>query len=947
MNATVSSKTDLMYEITYNPMFVPRRSPRANVKTVVIEGENRYFMKNHETGTLYSLTEFGNDVWNLIDGKRTVKEINKTLANMYKDFRPDLLKDSLLYYAEEGALEAASQTAIRRKRLIVASAFMVRINLIWESSKFIASIHRLIRPFLKKSLLWLAIVFGAVFSLLFASNFVSIFTHKENFEIMGSTVIGFFFYYFIVLGPAIAIHEIAHGLALVHYGGAPREMGTGLYFFGPMFFIDVTDGWTLNRYQRIMVYAAGPLTEVLIGSAIMVAQYLWQFPALISHILTMAIFYCFYGLLIDLSPLLETDGYNMLCDALRIPELREKSFNYLKAVVTKPFKRTKEKKSDVLTTRIKTILLIYATIAAIWAVYLVYRSLIIVTYMGQDTATSVLNVSSVALSGGPITVAAIALSVASILYFSMVVSGYGVMIFTSLKKAMKKTLRFEEIHDRDLSVFLYLPKQVPESLLTSLKKKTMKTARDFTHNSSVNQTGSTCVAVLRMSGVKLAFAQIKQHFQNIEKKFDNIYESFLKRHEEAILKSLKIYSSQKTDLAFLLSEMGKQSAKAGVPEAEAVVSQVIGRQAKTALYLLRSVYGRVWTVELPPNLLHEIGETLLPTFFVEDLSITDLYDEVEDFKKHTIYGLDSLAKLAGENQRDLQQALLHPEKYQVISSFEPIKSRLIFVGRTEQIESIIESLGGLFVCQGWCGYLDNLLSEVNLGLFALSRSSLPTVKSIRSMTNGELAVLEKNLSSLIANEKSVNESMKDLNSYWKCTNRELEDLERRLKPTEGFKIGLLGNTLKINAENLTHLPSQFESFGVFSHELYARVKKIEKTVKNELDKRKQVIMNKKRRTLALSPFFIALSAVLVSVGLMMFAGYVSVMFLASAMLLQFSYWIAYLLFSRSLNTVSRYPSLAFRQVHFFAFAFTESLYEFMTANVLTPIETVSAESNQT
>jgi putative peptide zinc metalloprotease protein len=934
-----------MYEITYNPTFVPRRSPKVNVKTVVIDGENKYFMKNHESGTLYSLTEFGNDVWNLIDGKRTVKELNETLVNMYKDFRPDLLKESLLYYAGEGALEAVSQTA-KRKRIIVASAFMVRINLIWESSKFIRSIHRLIRPFLKKSLLWLVLVFGAICGLFFAGNFVSIFTHKENFEIMGSTVIGFFFYYFIVLGPAIAIHEIAHGLALVHYGGEPREMGTGLYFFGPMFFIDVTDGWTLNRYQRIMVYAAGPLTEVLIGSTIMVAQYLWQFPALISQILTMATFYCFYGLLIDLSPLLETDGYNMLCDALRIPELREKSFNYLKTLVTRPFKKTAEKKSETSTTKIKIIFLIYAAVAAIWAVYLIYRSLLIVTYMGQDTTASVLNVSSAALSGSSVTIAAIALSIASILYFSMVVSGYGVMIFASLKKAVKKTLRFEEIHDRDLSVFLYLPKQAPKSLLTSLKKKITKVAKDFTNNFSVRQFESMCVAVLRMSGTKLAFAQIKQHFQNIEKKFDDIYESFLKRNEKTILKSAKIYSSQKTDLAFLLSEMGKQSAKAGIPEAEAVVSQVIDRQAKATLYLLRSVYGRVWTVELPPSLLHEIGETLLPTLLVEDLSITDLYDDVEDFKKHTIYGLDSLARLASEDQRDLQQALLHPEKYQVISFFEPIKSRLIIVGRTEQIESIIESLGGLFLCQGWCGYLDNLLSEVNLSLFALSRSSLPTTKSIRSMTNGELVILEKNLSLLIAHEKFVNESLKDLNSYCKCTSLELENLEKRLKPTGGFKVGLLDNTLRINVENLAHLPSQFESFGVFSHDLYTRIKKIEKSVNKELDNRKPVIVKKKRRSLALSPFFIVLSAVLASVGLTMFIDYMAILFLVSALLLQFSYWVAYLLFSRSLNTVSRYPSLAFRQVHFFTFAFTESLYKFMTANVVTPMETVSTKSNQ-
>jgi len=944
MTAATPSKTDLMYEITYNPKFVPRRSLKVNIKTATIDGKNRYFMKNHDTGSLYDLTEFANDLWNLIDGKRTVKEINEALRGTYRDFRPDLVKEALLYFADEGIFESALEPA-KRKRVNIVSAFMVRVSLIGESTKFIQSIHRLVRPLLKKWLLWPIIALVTFLGLLFAGSFVSIFTHKENFEILGSSVVGFFFYYFIVLAPVIAIHEIAHGLALVHYGGAPREMGTGLYFFGPMFYIDVTDGWAFNRYQRIMVYAAGPISESLIGAVILVIQYLWQFTAPISHILTMAAFYCFWGLLIDLSPLLETDGYNILCDVLKIPDLREKSFTYLKTASSRLIKKTVKKEKDSVITKTKAIFLIYVALAAVWAVYLVVRSLMIVTYMSQDTVASVLNASSAILFNQPAMITAIILSIASVLYFGMVVSGYGLMVFMALKKAVKRTLRFEEIHDRDLSVFLYLPKHVPKSLFTSLRQKMTKASKGFTHNFSVRQIGSTCVAVLRMSSAKLAFVQVKQHFRNVEKKFDSIYGSFLKRHKNAILESVGIYSSQETSLANLISEMGNQGARAGLPDAKAVVSQVIDRQAKTALYLLHSVYGRVWTVELPPNLLHEVGETLLPTLLVEDLSITDLYDEVEDFKKRTIYGFDSLAKLASESQQGLQEALFHPEKYHVISSFEPIKSRLIFVGRTEQIENAIASLGGLFVCQAWCGYLDNLLSEVNLSLLALNRSTLPTTKSIRSMKDGELAVLEKNLSIMIAHERVVSDSLKDLKNGCKCANAELEDLQRDLEPMGGFKAGLLNLTLQMNAENLAHLPSQFDSFKALSQELYAGVKKIERIVKRELGRREPLIEKKKRRALAVSPFFIVLSAVLTFLGLQMFTGYVAIMFLVGALVLQLSYWTAYLWLSRSVDTVGRYPSLAFRQVHFFTFAFAQSLYTFMTtANVLAPIESTSVKS---
>jgi putative peptide zinc metalloprotease protein len=934
------SKTDIMYEITYNPNFVPKRFPKANVKIVTIEGEKKYFLKNHETGGLYDLSEFGNDLWNLIDGKRTVKEMIQTMQGSYKDLQPGFVKESLLYYAGEGVLQSSTQPA-RRKRVDIVSAFMVRVKLIEDSKNFIQSVHRAVRPLLRRSLLWPVLVLITIMGLLFAGSFVSIFGTKENFEMMGSTIVGFFFYYFVVLGPVIAFHEIAHALALCHYGGAPREMGTGLYFFGPMFYVDVTDSWTLSRYERIMIYAAGSIAEMLVASAIMVSQFIWQFPAPISHVLTMAVFYCFYGLLIDLSPLLETDGYFMLCDGLRIPDLRAKSFGYVQKLAKRLFRRPVEKESETLTPKMKVILLVYAVLAVVWAVYLVFRSLMIATYMAQDTATSVLNVSSAILLS-TLTIGAVVLCVASILYFSMVMSGYGLMIYAGMKKAVKATLRFEEISDRGLSVFLYLPKNVSQSLLNSLRAKMTKAAKSFTRNFRVLQDGSMCTVVLRMSGVKLAFVQVKEHFQKIEEKFGKIYSDFLNRHRNEVLETVGAHDPREANLAALLLQMARQANRASIHEAKHAVSEVVERQVRNALYLLHSVYGRVWTIELPPNLLHELGETLLPTLLVEDLSVTNLYDEVEDFKKRTIYGFDSLANLTCDSQAGLQEALDHPEEYQIISSFEPAKGRLIFVGRTERIENIIDCFGGLFVCQTWCGYLDNLLSEVNLSLLSLSRVSMPEKASVQSMKDGELAVLDKNISSLIAHKQSVKESWGDSKKHLKYANLELEELKKKLKPTGDFKIGMFETTLQINAENLAHLPSQLENFKALSQQLYGDIQKIGKAVKRELDKRKTLTAKKRRVRLLISPLFIALSAVLAFLGLWTFTGYVTIAFLVSALLLQVSYWATYLLFSRSFTSVGRYPSLAFRQTHFFTLAFTESLYEFMaTANFLTLQEQAS------
>jgi putative peptide zinc metalloprotease protein len=938
------SRTDIAYEISYNPNFVPRQFSKANIKTVTIDEEKKYFLKNHETGDLYDLGEFGNGLWNLIDGKRTVKEIIETLASTYKDLRQDSVRDFLVSFAEEGLLEAIPESA-PKKRLEIVSAFMVRVKLIWDSNNFIDSIHRMIRPLLRRSLLWPILILGAIMGMLYAGSFVSIFATKENFEIMGSTVVGFFFYYFIALAPVIVLHELSHALALRHYGGAPREMGTGLYFFGPMFYVDTTDGWTLGRYERIMISAAGSITELTIASLIMISQYLMQFPPFVSHVLTMIVFYIFYGMLINLSPLMQTDGYLILSDSLKMPDLRGKSFGYLQALVARLFGKPIDKEMKRLTKKTKTILLIYAILAAFWGVYLVYRSLTIATYMAQDTATSVLNVSSGLISNS-LTMTVIVLSIASVLYFTMVMSGYGLIVFTGLKKAIKTTLQFSEVHDRELSLFLYVPNNVSESLYSALTRKVTKTAKSFTRNFSVRRIGPICLVVLRMSRAKLAFVQIKEHFQNVEKRFDIIYENFLKHHKSEVLKTVGVHDPEKTNLAFILSQMAEQASRAGMPETKGAVSEIISRQTKNALYLLHSVYGRVWNVELSPNLLNEFGKTLNPSLLVEDISVTNLYDDVEEFKKRTIYGFDTLAQLACDNQKCLQDSICSPEKYQIICSFEPIKSRLVFLGRTEAIGKIMDSFGTLFVSQVWCGYLDNLLSEINLSLLSLNQVSAPTRKSLRSMKDGELTILGRNLASLINNKEFVKEAWANSKRHAKSANRALEGLERDTNSIGDFKISAIDAALKVNLENLAHLPSQLQSFRVLSQELYKRLQTFERQVRKERAKREASVERKKKRRRNLSLFFIALSTILAFVGIWQFSGYMAEMFIIIALSIQVAFWSAHILFLNSLKTVSRYPTPNFRQAHFYTLAFTESLYEFMaTVNLLTPSEQKTIQMN--
>jgi hypothetical protein len=267
-----------------------------------------------------------------------------------------------------------------------------------------------------------------------------------------------------------------------------------------------------------------------------------------------------------------------------------------------------------------------------------------------------------------------------------------------------------------------------------------------------------------------------------------------------------------------------------------------------------------------------------------------------------------------------------------------VKNRLIFVGRTEQIENNVDRFGSLYACQAWCGYLDNLLSEVNLSLLSLNRVSIPTRESARSMSDGELTVLERNLTGLLDQNTFVKECWEESKKSLKCANTQLKDLNGLLKSAKGFEVGGVESALQVNAENMAHMPSQMDSFKTLYGQLYTKTRQTRNTVKKELERRKPLLRKQKRSRLIHYPFFVACSAILALLGVWMFREYVTAAFLISAVVVQASYWAAYRRFLKSKKTFSRYPSFAFRQMHFLTFALAESMYKFTTmTNLLSPV----------
>jgi putative peptide zinc metalloprotease protein len=124
-----------------------------------------------------------------------------------------------------------------------------------------------------------------------------------------------------------AFHELGHAWTATRYGVRVPAMGVSLLVLVPVLYTDTSGAWRLRaRRQRMAIDAAGVLAELSVAA---VALFLWPFLpdgpvrtiAFIVATTSLAT-----SLLVNASPFMRFDGYYLLADWLRVPNLAPRAF---------------------------------------------------------------------------------------------------------------------------------------------------------------------------------------------------------------------------------------------------------------------------------------------------------------------------------------------------------------------------------------------------------------------------------------------------------------------------------------------------------------------------------------------------------------------------------------------------------------------------------------------
>jgi len=321
-----------------NPaQYRPKRIAGVAEETIA-EGDQTITVLRSPRGSYLRLLPAERELWQAMDGTKSVEELAMAGFLRYKQLLPvaglvqNLRRQGFLVDAPVGlyrslverlaarGVEGFGQRLLRtlRSREFAIEGLDGFVGVLYRAggrllfSAPFAAIHLLI-----------TIAGLACFALVSSSDRASAYAVLD-----AANVVGGLLALWAALLISFVLHELAHALAVKHYGRRVPRGGVMIYYGMPAAFVDTSDIWLAGQRARIIVSLAGPLCDTLVGSLAAVAAFA------LPHGLAGAAAYklavaCYLAALFNFNPLLELDGYYILVDWLRLPGLRQRALQFI------------------------------------------------------------------------------------------------------------------------------------------------------------------------------------------------------------------------------------------------------------------------------------------------------------------------------------------------------------------------------------------------------------------------------------------------------------------------------------------------------------------------------------------------------------------------------------------------------------------------------------------
>ncbi|MCC7147404.1 MAG: hypothetical protein IT443_13240 [Phycisphaeraceae bacterium] len=328
----------------------PRLRPSVQTYRQAFRGQMYHVLRDPSDNQFFRVDDAAYHFVALLDGKRTVAEVWRACNDHLGDRAPTQGETIQLLgqlYASNlllGDMPPDSQGMFERYRKRVRreiGGFMM--NLLFVRIPLVDPDHLLDRwlPIARWAFTWPGL---AVWALLVLAGLVSLVGRTDELSSGASNILDPNNLLLLYLSFAVvkALHELGHGFSCKKYGvdtGTGGEVHTiGLMFlvFMPVPYVDASSASAFrSKWQKAVVGAAGMYVELAVAA---IAAIIWSQTSQGGSAFVHAVHAISYNvmfiasvstLLFNGNPLLRYDGYYILADLLEIPNLSQRSRDYL------------------------------------------------------------------------------------------------------------------------------------------------------------------------------------------------------------------------------------------------------------------------------------------------------------------------------------------------------------------------------------------------------------------------------------------------------------------------------------------------------------------------------------------------------------------------------------------------------------------------------------------
>lgn len=317
----------------------PRRASQVEVvRQVSAKGSEYYILRNRQASTYLKIDAQDYFIWQLLDGEHSVRDLAVAYFAAYRAFPLDrlvrlldqlkekrLLEERPIHVLGGIALRLEERTLAYRIQRFADTSMQKEFSLRNVDAIYTAIYRRLAWPFFtRRGLLFYGLVSVAGLVLFIRLLLAGTYPLVQTAGSYGLGLVVLLVSNYIV----IFFHESGHALTCKHYGRSILKGGMLFYYGSPAFFVDTTDIWMAPKAARIATSFAGVATHLLVGGLLIIAIVL--FPGMpLAAVLYQVAAVAYFGVLLNLAPFMELDGYFILMDWLEIPLLRKKSLTFV------------------------------------------------------------------------------------------------------------------------------------------------------------------------------------------------------------------------------------------------------------------------------------------------------------------------------------------------------------------------------------------------------------------------------------------------------------------------------------------------------------------------------------------------------------------------------------------------------------------------------------------